>query len=161
MFDMFIYLYGKLDRFGGRILNRLRLVRLHLLGAKVGRGVRVYGRFIIAGDARNLCIGDGSTINEGVLFDLRAPITIGREVRLSSFVQIRTSALDVDNRLDLHIASPIVIGDRVWLASGVVISSGVSIGDDTVVGANAVVIGNIAPNVFAAGVPARPLRSLE
>ncbi len=158
MFDLITLMYGKIDRFLARVMNALRLLHLRLLGAHIGRGVRVYGRFVVHGDARNLRIDDGSTINEGVLFDLRDKITIGRGVRLSSYVQLRTSRLD---RTGQHSGAPIVLSDRVWLASGVVVSDGVIIGSSSVIGANSVVVSNIGPDTFAVGLPARPLKSLN
>ena len=160
MFDFITFMYGKIDRFLARVMNASRLLRLRLLGATIGRGVKVYGRFIVHGDARNLRIDDGSTINEGVLFDLRENITIGRGVRLSSYVQLRTSRLDTHHRSGQHSGAPIVLSDRVWLASGVVVSDGVTIGSGSVIGANSVVVSNIGSDTFAAGLPARPLKSL-
>lgn len=159
MLNLLITIFGKADRFVDRSVNKLRVIRLRMLGAQVGRGVKVYGRFIVKGDARKLVIGDGSTINEGVLFDLRDVIVVGRGVRLSSYVQLHTSKLDVSNRSGLHLGGPIYIGDKAWLASGVVVSAGVTIGQGCVIGANAAVIRNLPPNCFAAGLPAKVMSS--
>lgn len=152
-------IYGKLDRLLSRALNSVRLIRLRLLGARIGRGVKVYGRFVINGDARNLCIGDGSTINEGVFFDLRDTIAVGRGVRLSSYVRLHTSRLDTKKLSGGHLGASIVLGDGVWLASGVVVCGGVTVGSGSVIGANAVVLSDIEPCTFAAGLPARQLNS--
>jgi acetyltransferase-like isoleucine patch superfamily enzyme len=162
MRELFVRVYGKCDRLVNRIVNRLRLVRLYLLGANIGTGVRVYGRFVVIGDARKLSIGNGSTINEGVIFDLRHEITIGSNVRLSAFVQLRTSKLAMEtSRRDGHMGGPIVIEDGVWLAGGVLVSPGVTIGTNSVIGANAVVTHDIASSIFAAGLPARPVKNLR
>lgn len=153
-----LLVYAKLDRAIVRMINRARLLRLRLLGANVGANVRVYGRFSVLGDARKLCIGEGSTINEGVLFDLRECITIGQHVRLSAYVQLRTSKLRLDIPRVNHCGAPVTIGDHVWLASGVVVSPGVVIGSGAVVAANAVVIRDVPDHTLSGGVPARVLR---
>ncbi len=44
--------YGKLDRFAARLVNALRLLRLRMMGASIGAGVRVYGRFTVRRRAR-------------------------------------------------------------------------------------------------------------
>lgn len=51
----------------------------------------------------------------------------------------------------------VVIGDGVWLGSGVTVLPGVMIGDFAVVGAGAVVTKDVEPNTVVVGVPARPL----
>lgn len=58
----------------------------------------------------------------------------------------------------LRSAGPIVIGNNVWLGDGVAVLAGARIGDGAVIGANAVVTGEIAAGVVAAGLPARPIR---
>jgi acetyltransferase-like isoleucine patch superfamily enzyme len=56
---------------------------------------------------------------------------------------------------------PTRIGSNCWLGAHVVVTSGVTIGDRCVVGANSVVTRDLPPGTLAAGVPARPLRSIE
>lgn len=52
-------------------------------------------------------------------------------------------------------ASPIIIGNDVWVAAGVKILSGVRIGDHAIVAAGAVVRGVVPEGAIVAGVPAR------
>jgi acetyltransferase-like isoleucine patch superfamily enzyme len=56
---------------------------------------------------------------------------------------------------------PTRVGSNCWLGAHVVVTSGVTIGDRCVVGANSVVTRDLSPGTIAAGVPARPLRSIE
>jgi maltose O-acetyltransferase len=55
-------------------------------------------------------------------------------------------------------ASPIAIGDDVWLGGGVIVCPGVTIGAGTTVGAGSVVTRDLPPLVVAAGNPCRVLR---
>lgn len=60
-----------------------------------------------------------------------------------------------------RLEAPIVIGRNVWLGARVVVTAGVRIGDDCVVGAGAVVTHDLPTGTVAAGVPARPIRSVD
>lgn len=56
--------------------------------------------------------------------------------------------------------APVIIEDNVWLGMNVIVLEGVRIGQGSVVGAGSVVTRDIPPNSFAAGVPARIIRSI-
>jgi acetyltransferase-like isoleucine patch superfamily enzyme len=58
-------------------------------------------------------------------------------------------------------SSPVVIDDEVWLGANVVVLKGVRIGAGTTIAANSVVTRSIPAGVVAAGIPARPLRSIN
>jgi acetyltransferase-like isoleucine patch superfamily enzyme len=115
------------------------------------RGVRI----VI--DGGELRIGHGTNINGLSKILVGAGVSIGAECTFSWDVQI----LDHDFHT-LTVAGvtapeklPVVIGDRVWLGTGVIVLKGVTIGDGAVVAAGAVVTRDIAPGAIAAGVPAR------
>lgn len=143
-----------------RLSNKFRLIDLMLSGAKIGDGLRIFGRFTWVGPANNIVMGTACTINEGVFINARDRIVIGNGVHLSPGVQLHTGALVIDQKKRAHLKGPIVIEDNVWLASGVIVSNGVKIGNNSVVGANAVVTSNIPPYTFYAGVPARFIRNI-
>lgn len=54
----------------------------------------------------------------------------------------------------------VVIGNNVWLGSGVVVLKGVEIGKNSLIGAGSIVTKSIPPNCIAAGNPARVIRQL-
>ena len=54
----------------------------------------------------------------------------------------------------------IVIGNNVYIGSGVCVLPGVTIGDNVMIGAGSVVSSSIPSNVVAAGNPCRPIREL-
>jgi acetyltransferase-like isoleucine patch superfamily enzyme len=57
-------------------------------------------------------------------------------------------------------ASPVRIGNNVWLGFDVCVLPGVTIGDGSIIGARSVVASDIPAYVVAAGNPARPLKNL-
>ncbi|MGN1261552.1 MAG: sugar O-acetyltransferase [Candidatus Enteromonas sp.] len=65
-----------------------------------------------------------------------------------------------DGHYDLEYAKPIEIGNDVWLATRVIVCGGAKIGDGAVIGAGSVVLGEIPPRTFAAGIPAKVIRPL-
>ena len=85
---------------------------------------------------------DGNTLE----YPLAGTMTVGRPTSSST--------------PDLEIDSPIVIGNNVWIAAGVIVCAGVTIGDNSVIGAGSVVTRNIPSNVFACGVPCRVVRTI-
>ncbi len=60
----------------------------------------------------------------------------------------------------LEFASPITIGDFVWIGGGAIICPGVTIGDRVTVAAGAVVVKDVESDVVVAGVPARVVKRL-
>jgi len=149
-------IYKKYDKF----INKLRIIKLKILGAKIGNNVMSYGRFTVINPV-NLNIGNNSTINEGVHINCRDKVIVGNNVRISSGVQIHTGKLIMNTYNRLHTKSPIIIKDNVWIASGSVISAGVVIGENSVIGANSVVLKDIEPNSFYAGNPAKKIKDLK
>lgn len=61
----------------------------------------------------------------------------------------------------LDLVAPIVVGDRVFIGSRATILAGVKIGDDCIIGAGSVVTRDIPSGTVAAGVPCRPLKSVD
>ena len=59
-----------------------------------------------------------------------------------------------------ELASPIIIGDNVWIGGGSIICAGVSIGSNTTIGAGSIVVKDIPANVVAAGNPCRVIRNI-
>lgn len=94
-----------------------------------------------------LDIGEGSSLNYGVTLDASVGITLGAGCQLGSMVVLRDD--------DGEMRAPIVLGDRVWLAHGVIVKPGVRIGSDAVVSAGSVVVKDVPDGAFAAGNPAR------
>lgn len=115
-----------------------------------------FGKSVITGKIHIRCgkdveVGDGCVFNEGVLLSGGGGIKIGDKVHFSPQSSAITGWLDQDRR---HHSEPIEIKDNVWIASGAVISHGVTVGENSIIGANAVVVSDVPPDSFYAGVPA-------
>ena len=146
-----------------RHLARARLVQLASRGATIGEGVMIFGNFIFHGDPKNLIIGDGCTINGGAVLNASAPLTLGKNVRVSNHAQIQTDELvpESEQQHREHRFGAVSIGDGAWLAAGSVVVPGVSIGAGAIVAAGAVVTKDVDAHVLVAGVPARVVRKLR
>ena len=142
-----------------KVKNQLRIKVVKLLGANIGRNVKSFGRFTVI-NHQLLSIGDGSTLNEGVIINCRDRVSIGKGVRISSNVQIHSAKLIINSVPRVHYKEKIIINDNVWIASGSVISAGVTIGKNSVIGANSVVISDVEENSFYAGNPAKKVKCI-
>lgn len=114
-----------------------------------------YGGHIFAGDQFfmnfNCIILDVNTVH------------IGDQVMFGPNVQIYTAShpLAAAERVKgPELGFPVRIGHRVWIGGGAIICPGVTIGDDTTIGAGAVVTRDIPAGVFAAGNPARVIKTI-
>jgi acetyltransferase-like isoleucine patch superfamily enzyme len=111
-------------------------------------------------------VGRDSLIGEYTVIRGQGGVHIGDRVYTSPFTQIIAvnHVFDDPDRPFVEqgiTAEGIVIEDDVWLGSGAVITDGVRIGKGSVVAAGAVVTKDVPPHTVVAGVPARPVKSIE
>lgn len=150
------------------ISPRLRARLLAMLGAKVGRNVRVSEcQFINLGRGfSNLTLADDVYIGPGCLIDLEGSVVLARGVTLSPRVSIIThsdpgafhgSPLTRDFPKTV---GAVRIGEYCWIGTGSVVLSGAEIGDRAVVGAMALVKDNLCAAAVHAGIPARKIRQI-
>ena len=137
---------------------------LHELLGSLGEGSVILPRLQCDYGAQ-IALGAGCFINyDAILLDC-ASITIGDNVSIGPRAQLVTALHPVDDyearRAGWESAAPIVLGDNVWLAAGVIVCPGVTIGANSVIGAGSVVIGDIPAGVLAAGNPCRIIRELK
>ena len=108
----------------------------------------------------NLRLGNNVFINQG------ARISCSEEISIGNGCQIGDECVIIDN--DYHQVgqtsakcAPICLEDNVWLGLRVIVLRGVTIGEGSVMAAGSVVTRSVPPYSFAAGVPARVIRSLR
>lgn len=111
-------------------------------------------------------IGRNSLIGEYSVIRGQGGVQIGDRVYTSPFTQILAVNHVFDDPTRSFVeqgitAEGIVIDDDVWLGAGAIITDGVHIGRGAVVAAGAVVTRDVPPHTVVAGVPARPIRTID
>jgi len=149
---------GKGVRTGrGVHLNVVRGATLHL-----GDGTYIDSYAYLVSEGQ-LSIGERTYVGVGAMIVAKDRVEIGKDALIAAYVTIR----DQDHGSDIAagpfnqqglVASPISIGDNVWLGTKATILRGVSIGSNSIVGANSVVTRPVGEGVVAVGAPARAIK---
>ena len=139
------------------VLHRWRCVILRLLGAEIGRGVKVMPS-VQCWAPWNLAIGDHTSISHGVDLYAVDKITIGSHATVSQRVFICTASHNIDHPNMPLVTAPVTICDGAWLCAESYVHPGVTVGLDAVVGVRAVVLKNVEPRHVVGGHPARFIR---
>lgn len=107
----------------------------------------------------SLIIGKRSKIIYQSILNTTEAISIGNETSLGTGVAIFTHGT-WQSMLDGFPGKfgSVTIGDGAWIGSRTFILPHVTVGKNVIIGANSVVSYNIAEGIFAAGVPARPIK---
>ncbi|MCR3722522.1 MULTISPECIES: sugar O-acetyltransferase [Prauserella salsuginis group] len=154
------------DRFNAAAADEdaLRRGLLTELVALLGDGAAVEQPFRCSYGTQ-IRLGASAFVNSDAIFMDDAPITIGDDVRIGPRAQLLTALHPMDDherrRAGWERPEPITIGDNSWLGGGVIVCPGVTIGENAVIGAGSVVVRDVPGHVFAAGNPARVIRSLD
>lgn len=132
-----------------------------LMGCAPNRTLKVFPPFY-TDCGKNIHLGQHVFFNAGVKLQDQGGIWIGDHALLGHGVTIATlnHALAPEKRADL-IPAPVHIGNDVWVGSNATILAGATIGDGAIVAAGAVVTKDVAPLTVVAGVPAKPIRTIE
>ncbi len=111
-----------------------------------------------------ISIGEKTALSNNVSIIATDSISIGKNVLIGNEVMIVDSDFHDIDPIKRHTSAgeskPVVLEDNTWIGSRVMIMKGVVIGENSVIGAGSVVTHSIPSNVVAAGVPAKPIRSL-
>jgi acetyltransferase-like isoleucine patch superfamily enzyme len=116
-----------------------------------------------------ITIGDNVVINYDSQITAISKVVIGDDVLTGSRIfisdhshgEISAEALvDPPIHRKLFSKGPVIIGNRVWIGSGVAIMPNVSVGDDCIIGANSVVTRSFPARAVIAGNPAKLIRIL-
>lgn len=141
---------------------RLRARLLRMLGAQVGKNVRVYeARFFnLQTGFRNLHVADDVHIGTASLLDLASPLVLGQGVVVSPGATLLThsdpgaahGSPQAERFPPTH--RGVSISPSVWIGAGAVILDGSEIGREAVIAAGAVVTGDVPAGEIWGGVPA-------
>lgn len=160
--------YNSLDEEDTEARSRI----LQDLFGEIGEGTFIQGPVQIHYGCHTK-IGRHCFINFNLTIQDDAPVLIGDHCNFGPNVTVvtplhpmiaeeRRSVLCEDGiERGLCYAKPVMIGNDCWVGANVVICPGVEIGDKCVIGAGSVVTRSIPAGTFAAGVPARVIRSID
>lgn len=141
--------------------EEIRALLEELTGRPVDASVRLFPPFH-CDFGRNLVLGRGVFINSGCHFQDQGGITIGDGALIGHNVVLATLNHDPSPaRRATLLPAPIVIGEKVWIGASATLLPGVHIGDGAIVAAGAVVTRDVPPRTIVAGVPARPIKTVE
>jgi len=148
---------------------RFRSAIIRVMGATVGRNVRIYeGRFInLENGFRNLIIEDDVFIGDECIIDLAGKLVIMKGATISTNANIitHTDPGSSHNSPTCNYFHPttgeVIIGEYAWIGASCTLLSNVTIGANVVVGAGSLVNSNLSTNGVYVGVPARLLRKLN
>lgn len=179
-------LINRLIRYPRAVASRIRIVRLRMYGADIGRKCWIRRIHVprnpwdividdmvalddevvlLTTGARSakprLEIGRSTYVNRFTMFDASVSISIGAECMIGPYCYITDHDHGADEAGPISaqalVEAPVRVGNNVWIGAHAVILKGVSIGDGAVIGAGAVVRTDVGPGERVAGVPARQI----
>lgn len=134
-----------------------RCMILRAFGAKIGRGVRLYGTTVIWLPA-NLSVGDNTIIGPRVRLYNQGRIRIGANAVISQGAHIVASTHVVTDPLFQLVLRPVDIADRAWIAADAFVGPGVMVSEGAILGARGVAVSNLEPFTIYRGNPAKFLK---
>jgi acetyltransferase-like isoleucine patch superfamily enzyme len=131
----------------------------------IGDGTRLWSKIakvrIAVFKGGEISVGRNTFIN-GARIASKSKIVIGDGVHIGPEVLIMdTDFHDVNDLNSEGGASPVIIGNHVWIATRAIILKGVTIGDGAVIAAGAVVTKDVPAGTIVAGVPARVIKKVN
>jgi len=115
--------------------------------------------------ARGVTIGKRTHIGPMVTIDDVYPyfVIIGDNVSIAgqNFILTHSKPMTYHKKISEAYVAPVIIENNVWVAINVTILPGVRIGEGSVIAAGSVVTKDIPPFVFAAGIPAKPIKDIS
>lgn len=177
-------LINRLIRYPRAVASRLRIARLRVYGARVGRkcwirriqvprnpwdivlddSVALDDEVVLLTTGTRsakprLLIGKGTYVNRFTMFDASLLIRIGAECMIGPYCYITDHDHGAGDAGPVSaqalVEAPVTVGNNVWIGAHAVVLKGVSIGDNAVIAAGAVVTADVGPGERVAGVPAR------
>ena len=114
-----------------------------------------------AGKDGSLVLGERVFINSGATIVATHSIELGDDCLIGDLVAIFDSDFHpVESGRPTRVA-PVRLGANVWVGRSATIFPGVTIGDHAVIAAGSTVTSDVPARTLVAGVPARPIRTLD
>jgi putative colanic acid biosynthesis acetyltransferase WcaF len=133
---------------------------LRMLGAKIGKGVKIYPSARIMYPWL-LQIGDFTTISWQVKVYNLGKTIIGHHTMVSQYSHLCGGTHDyISGNFEL-LRTGLTIGNNVWIAADAFIGPGITVHDGALVAARAVVVKDVVSGAIMGGNPAREIGRLE
>ncbi len=134
-----------------------RNMLLRLFGAQLQKTAVIYRKAKVWAPW-NLIMDEWSTIADDVDVYCVDIIHMKPYALVSQYSYLCGATHDFDDTGFPLVASPIVIGERAWVAANVFVGPGVTVGDGAVIGARSSVYKDVEAWMVNVGNPARPIR---
>lgn len=154
--------YGMMRNFPTKLGKLFRIACFKRLCASCGVRIDVEEGVSVKNWGR-LEIGNYVSLNENAMIDASFGVKIGNYARIAYYSKIVSSQHNYKDHNKLIMlqglsGGPIIIGEDVWICTGVVITPNIKIGKGSVIGANSVVTRDVPPYTVFAGVPAKLIK---
>ena len=126
---------------------------------QVGENTLIFSQLTVV-LPKNVTIGSGCTIMDGVVMMGAGGITIENNVLIGAQAKLISNNHDVYDRAVLTV-KPVLIKEGAWIGAGVSVLPGVTVGKYAIVGANSVVTKDIPDYAIAVGIPAKIIKYLD
>jgi len=136
------FIYRIFNFIARKLLSNKRYAKL--VGVKFGKDCRFVGNISFGSEPYLVSIGNHVSITKCNFLTHDGAVWLFRE-----------------KEPDIDVCKPIKIGNNVFIGSDCIILSGVTIGDNVIVGAGSVVTKNLDSGYVYAGVPARPIKTVD
>jgi len=143
-----------------RLFYSWRNTLLRIMGAKIGKGVKIYPSARIMYPWL-LQIGDRTTISWQVKVYNLGFSTIGSYTMISQYSHLCGGTHDYKSKEFDLLRTGFHIGNHVWIAADAFIGPGVTVNDGAVVAARAVVVKDVDAGTVVGGNPARMLKAVN
>lgn len=133
----------------------------------LGNNSTIEGGSSIKSSSNTLIIKNNVGISQNFFLAVRGHVKIGSDVIIGPYVKIFSEnhsfsiSENIPFRLQDEVKLTTIIGNNVWIGSGVIILPGVKIGDNVVVAAGSVVTKNLKKNCMYGGIPATRIKNLN
>jgi len=126
---------------------------------QVGENTLIFSQLTVV-LPKNVTIGKGCTIMDGVLMMGAGGITIGDNVLVGAHAKLISNNHDPYERAVL-LVKPVVIKEGAWIGAGATVLPGITVGKYAIVGADSVVTKDIPDYAIAVGAPAKVIKFLD
>jgi acetyltransferase-like isoleucine patch superfamily enzyme len=133
----------------------------------LGKNSTIEGGSSVKSSSNTLTVKNNVGISQNFFLAVRGKVNIGNDVIIGPYVKIFSEnhsfniSKNIPFRLQNEVQLSTLIGNNVWIGSGVIILAGVKIEDNVVIAAGSVVTKSLKKNCMYGGIPAIKIKNLN